>query len=62
MARDYESKGYRVEKEYPLGGGKAVDLVAIKWDDRIAIEVETGKSNEEENVRMRYNQKLCLKG
>ena len=50
MAREYESKGYKVEREYSLGGGKAVDLVATKGNERIAIEVKTGKSDINENV------------
>lgn len=51
VAREYRSKGYDVEKEVPIGEGKAVDLVATKGDDRIAIEVETGKSDIKGNVR-----------
>lgn len=51
VARRYRSKGYNVQKEVPIGEGKAVDLVATKGDERIAIEVETEKSDVEENVR-----------
>jgi hypothetical protein len=51
VAREYESKGDKIIKEYPLGGGKAVDLVATEGDERIAIEVETGKSDIKENIR-----------
>jgi len=40
-----------VEKEVPLGQGKAVDLVVTKGDGRTAIEVETGKSDVEANLR-----------
>ena len=43
--------GYRVEKEVPVGDGKAVDLVASKGRKRIAIEVETGKSDVEGNTK-----------
>ena len=35
----------------PIGGGKAVDLVATKGKEHIAIEVETGKSDAQGNVR-----------
>jgi hypothetical protein len=51
IAEEYRSRGYHVEEEYPLGGGKAVDLMATKGDERIAIEVETGKSQVNENLR-----------
>ena len=51
VAREYEAKGYKVVKEYPLGGGKAVDLLVTRGNDRICIEIETGKSDIKENVR-----------
>jgi len=50
-ATQYEARGYRVEREVPLGDGRAVDLVATKDDERVAIEVETGKSDAAGNVR-----------
>ncbi len=34
-----------------MGDGKAVDLVASKDGKRIAIEIETGKSDVDRNVR-----------
>lgn len=45
--------GYEVEKEVPIGEGKAVDLVATKDGRRIVIKVETGKSN------IRSNREKC---
>jgi len=45
------SQGYTVHEEYPIGGGKAIDLVAEKDGKRIAIEIETGKSDVEGNIR-----------
>ena len=51
VARQYRSKGYDVKKEVPIGQGRAVDLVATKGDERIAIEIKTGKSDIEANVR-----------
>jgi len=45
--------GYEVKEEYPMGNGKTVDL-AIP-DKKIAIEIETGKSDAMENIRK------CLK-
>lgn len=35
----------------PIGDGKAVDIVASKDGKRVAIEVETGKSDVEGNVK-----------
>ena len=31
-------------KEYPIGGGKSVDLACFKEGRRLAVKVETGKS------------------
>ena len=49
VAEQYRKNGYKVEKEVPIGNGKAVDLVAEKGDERIAIEI--GKSDIKRNVR-----------
>lgn len=43
--------GWQVEKEHPIGGGKAIDLVATKDGRRIAFEIETGNSDIAANVR-----------
>jgi len=51
VAEQYRAKGYKVEEEFPIGNGKAVDLVATKDGKRIALEIETGKSDANENVR-----------
>jgi len=50
IAEDYRKKGYQVEEEVPTGNGKAIDLVAEKDGKRIAIEVETGKSDVKKNI------------
>jgi hypothetical protein len=50
MAEHYRKRGYEVEEEVPVGEGKAVDLVATKDNERIAIEIETGKSDAESNL------------
>lgn len=34
-----------------IGKGKAVDLVVTKGNERIAVEVETGRSDVKSNVR-----------
>jgi len=47
----YREMGYDVQQEVSIGGGQSVDLVATKGDERIAIEIETGKSDTEANVR-----------
>lgn len=50
IAEFLRSRGYQVEIEKPIGEGKAVDMVAIKDVERIAIEIETGKSDVVENI------------
>lgn len=51
VAERYRQMGYKVEKEVPIGEGRAVDLVASKDGKRIAIEIETGKSDARANVK-----------
>jgi hypothetical protein len=51
LAEDLRARGYDVTEEYPLGGGKAIDLVAERHGKRFAFEVETGKSDAIANVR-----------
>ena len=43
--------GYSVQEECQIGEGKTVDLVARKNGKRIAVEIETGKSDAVANVR-----------
>jgi len=45
LADYFREKGYRVTEEKSIGGGKAVDLVAENDKEKIAIEIETGKSD-----------------
>jgi hypothetical protein len=45
------SGNHTVEEEYPIGSGKTIDLVAAKDGKRLAIEIETGKSNALANIR-----------
>ena len=49
-AERFRKKGYKVDVEVPRKSGK-VDVVAVKDGERIAIEVETGKSNFIRNVQ-----------
>lgn len=51
VAEHFRRKGYRVTEEYSIGGGKAVDLVAVNDKERIAIEIETGKSDAVHNIQ-----------
>lgn len=50
VAAQLEGSGYRVEKEFPIGDGKTVDIVATKDGKRIAVEVETGNSDALGNI------------
>ena len=51
VGEHYRRKGYKVTFEYKIGDGKSVDLVAEKDRKRIAIEIETGKSDSIYNIR-----------
>lgn len=43
--RYFENQGYDLIIEHPIKGNRAVDLFAQKNDEKVAIEVETGKSD-----------------
>ena len=47
----YRKKGYKVTFEYQIGNGKSVDAVAEKDGKKIAIEIETGKSDYIYNIK-----------
>ena len=47
----YRKRGYWVTFEYKIGEGKSVDVVAEKDGKKIAIEVETGKSDSIYNIK-----------
>jgi hypothetical protein len=51
LADVLRASDYTVTEEHPLGGGKAVDVVAQRDGRRIAFEVETGNSDAAANVR-----------
>jgi len=44
-SRYFEKQGYDVTREHPVKGNGAVDILAQKHSESIAVEVETGKSN-----------------
>jgi len=46
----FKGKGYQVEIEKPVGEGKTVDIIASKDGERMAIEIETGKSDVDKNM------------
>lgn len=49
VAKHLRKLGYRVEIEKAVGSGKTIDLVASKDRMQLAIEIETGNSNVQEN-------------
>jgi len=51
VAEHYRGRSCGVEEEVQIGGGQAVDLVAARGDERIAIEIETGKSEVLKNIK-----------
>ncbi|MCX5647531.1 MAG: DUF87 domain-containing protein, partial [Planctomycetota bacterium] len=51
LAEHLKSCGYEVTEEYPIGGGKTIDLVASRGNERIAFEIETGESDAAANVQ-----------
>ena len=55
VARKLEQEGYSVQKEWPVGGGKTVDIVAEKSGGKIAVEVETGGSDILGNIKKCQN-------
>jgi len=50
VADYFESDGYTITHEYTIEGNGAVDLVAERRGERIAVEVETGKSDIKTNI------------
>ena len=46
----FEKKGYEVTLEHPIKGNGAIDLLAQRPGEKIAIEVETGKSDIKQNL------------
>jgi len=49
-AAHFESNGYELTREFTIQGKGAVDLMAERPGERIAIEVETGKSDIQKNL------------
>ena len=49
-AQHYLKEGYKVEEEVSVGEGKKLDVVVEKQGKKIAIQIETGKSDIAQNV------------
>ena len=49
-AKHFEKKGYEVKCEHPVKGNGAIDILATRPGEHVAVEVETGKSNIKENL------------
>ena len=50
VAQRFADDGYETSFEHALNGGGAVDILAERPGERIAIEIETGKSDIKKNV------------
>lgn len=50
VARQFERDGFDVTLEKPIDGNGVVDVVAERPGERVAIEVETGKSDIKNNI------------
>jgi len=49
-ARYFEREGYEVAREHPVKGNGAVDVLAQRPGEKVAVEIETGKSDTKENL------------
>jgi hypothetical protein len=45
IADRLRQQGFTVTEEHPIGGGKTVDLHAVRGEDHLFVEVETGRSD-----------------
>ena len=50
-ARFYEKRGYDISCEHPVKGNGAIDVLAERPGEKVAVEVETGKSNIRANLK-----------
>jgi len=51
IAEHLKKLGYKVEVESPIGEGKTIDIMLAKDGQRLAIKIETGKSDALENIQ-----------
>ena len=54
-ARYFEKKGYKVSCEHPIKGNGAIDILAERPGEKVAVEVETGKSSTKTNLKNAVN-------
>lgn len=45
IAESLRAQGFTVTEEYPVGGGKTVDLQGVREHEHVVVEVETGRSD-----------------
>ena len=50
-ARFFEKRGYGIKKEHLIKGNGAIDLLAERGGESVAIEIETGKSDIKTNLK-----------
>jgi len=51
LAEHFKAKGWKVTTEYPIGGGKTIDLLIEKEGKRIPVEIETGGTDPRYNIQ-----------
>jgi hypothetical protein len=51
LAEHFKAKGWKVTPEYPIGGGKTIDLLIEKEGKRIPVEIETGGTDPRYNIQ-----------
>jgi len=49
-AEHFEKRSYEVKREHPIRGNGAIDILAQRPGERVAVEVETGKSDIRANL------------
>ena len=49
-AKHFERDGYEITREHPVKGNGAVDILATRPGEAVAVEIETGKSDTKENL------------
>ena len=51
VAEHFEAQGYEMTREHPIKGNGAVDLLAQRGNEKVVIEIETGKSDIKANIK-----------
>jgi len=49
-AKYFEQQGYEIQREHPVKGNGAVDILATRPGEKVVVEIETGKSDTKENL------------